>query len=59
MTKRLLQLAGIVLAVSIAALAPSKAAQACDHECTILCSPPTHCCIVGGCAGCYAACPPA
>jgi hypothetical protein len=59
MTKRLLQLAGVALVVLSAALAPSRAAQACVHECVIFCSPNTHCCIVGGCAGCYAACPAA
>jgi hypothetical protein len=59
MTKRLLQLAGVaVVVLSAAALAPPKAAQACIHECVLLCSPNTHCCIVGGCAGCYTVCPP-
>ncbi len=62
MTKRLLQLAGVTLIVLAAVFAPVKAAQACIHECVILCSPGTHCCIVDGCAGCYddsIGCPPA
>jgi hypothetical protein len=63
MTKRLLQLAGVTAIILAAAFAPAKSAQACIHECVILCSPGTHCCVVGGCAGCYddsiLNCPPA
>lgn len=59
MTKRLLRFAGVAVVVLSAAFAPPKAAQACFHECVILCAYPTHCCIVGGCAGCYTVCPPA
>jgi hypothetical protein len=60
MKKRLLQLAGIALIAMTVGFAHAKQAQACIHECVILCSPGTHCCIVGGCAGCYegTACPP-
>jgi hypothetical protein len=59
MTTRLLQLTAIALAVLATALAPPTAARTCIHECVLLCSPNTHCCIVGGCAGCYTVCPPA
>lgn len=61
MTKRLIQLAGVAGIILVAAFAPTRAAQACIHECVIFCSPGTHCCIVDGCAGCFSdatGCPP-
>jgi hypothetical protein len=58
MRKRLLQLAAVTLVLLAASFGPAKTAQACVTQCVILCSPPSHCCIVNGCAGCYVACPP-
>jgi hypothetical protein len=59
MRKRLLQIAAFTLVLLAASFGPVKTAQACIKVCNFLCIEGTHCCVVDGCAGCYAECPPA